>query len=113
MDASRDSAEDEDDARAGRADAGFVSCESDKDCKDLGLLCDPLIERCVQCVFDPDCGEEAHCEENSCVPFTSCVNSLDCVDDPRNRSICDQEIGECVECLSGDDCPKNQTNGGN
>jgi len=38
---------------------------------------------------------------------SSCTNSLDCVDDPEGRGVCDASRGQCVECLQLTDCQPN------
>lgn len=83
----------------------MVACTSDNDCRDLQLVCNKLVEICVECVLGSDCDANEECEQGACTPFTTCTNSLDCVDDPLSRSICNMDVGECVECLTDVDCP--------
>ena len=37
-------------------------------------------------------------------PEAPCENSLDCVDQPGGRSVCDVGVGACVECVQSADC---------
>jgi len=57
-------------------------------------------------VFDSNCETGEHCEAGSCVPFSVCTTSLDCVGAGNDRTICDPSIGECVECGAVTDCPE-------
>lgn len=42
-------------------------------------------------------------------PGDPCRNSLDCVDAPGNRTICDPETESCVECVGASDCADGNT----
>jgi hypothetical protein len=88
-------------------ESGAVSCTSDKECTDHGLLCDILAGICVGCLYDIDCGDQANCVNNECISITICENSLDCIDDVEDRTVCDESRGECVECVAENDCPEN------
>ncbi len=85
---------------------GPISCDSDKDCAEAGMLCDPLSGLCVECLYESDCGANQHCVEHVCLDYVPCKNSLDCVDTP-DTPICDPESGECVQCAGTEDCPLN------
>lgn len=50
------------------------SCSNDSECS---LFCDPVLNHCVECLGDDDCGGQP----------------------------CDKETGSCVGCLSDEDCP--------
>jgi hypothetical protein len=86
-----------------------ISCQSDKDCKDAGKVCDPLTKQCVACLTDAECGPSQHCVGLACQGYTTCTNSLGCKaakgPDGKDQPICDQTIGECSACLSAADCP--------
>jgi hypothetical protein len=80
---------------ASSSDAGVpmpVSCSSDDECAGLVLsICDPDMQRCVQCMSNSDCQEavgKPHCdlETRACAP---CVEDSECEDD---RSCM---LGEC------------------
>lgn len=94
---------------AGVADSGGGACQSDKDCKELGKVCDPLTKVCVACLTDAECAPSQHCVAYSCQGYTGCANSLGCKaakgPDGKDQPICDQGIGECSACLSAADCP--------
>ena len=92
---------------AGGADASTTTCDSDKDCRALEMLCDVAAHRCVSCLFDTNCAEGERCVEGACTRSLTCENSLDCVDQPGGRSVCDPVLLECVECVLGADCPEN------
>ncbi len=68
-------------------------------------MCDVVSELCVECLFDSDCADRATCVNGECVDITPCENSLDCTDDSRGRTVCDQPRGQCVQCLTAADCP--------
>ena len=84
-------------------------CESDKDCKAGGKICDPLTKLCVACLTDSECGPSQHCFGLTCQTYVGCSNSLGCKaakgQDGKDQAICDQKIGECTACLSAADCP--------
>ena len=89
-------------------DGGTVissSCTSDADCG-AGLRCHPIAETCVECAFPEHCAAGALCEAGTCVPVTSCDNSLDCTG-VAGRPICDPGAQACVECIGSADCPPN------
>ncbi len=85
-----------------------TGCLTDEACP--GQICDPLTRACVACLTDAQCGTYTHCLAQTCVPFTSCSNSLDCVPakgaDGNAQPICDKSIGECTACLTTNDCPE-------
>ncbi len=83
------------------------TCDSDIDCAAAAMVCDPLTETCVQCLFESDCDDFEHCVDRACLPFTQCQNSLDCVD-LTDQPICDKVLGECVQCLGEEDCEDSQ-----
>ncbi len=89
--------------------SGTLACQSDKDCKDAGKVCDPLTKVCVACLTDAECAPSQHCVGLSCQGYTSCTNSLGCKaakgPDGKDQPICDQAIGECSACLTAADCP--------
>jgi len=89
--------------------SGASTCQSDKDCKTAGKVCDPLTKQCVACLTDAECGPSQHCVGLVCQGYTSCTNSLGCKaakgPDGKDQPICDQGIGECSACLTAADCP--------
>ena len=88
---------------------GVLPCQSDKDCKPSGGVCDPLTKKCVACLIDIDCPDGHHCVAKACVAFTGCSNSLGCTSavgpDGQSQPICDQKTGECTACTTAADCP--------
>jgi hypothetical protein len=96
-------------AEDAQGDVSESACQSDKDCKDLGKVCDPLTKVCVACLTDAECAPNQHCVAYACQGYTPCVNSLACKGakgpDGKEQPICDQTIGECSACLSAADCP--------
>jgi len=44
------------------------SCSTDKECKNLGLVCDKMKGICVECVGALDCPEDKYCLDKVCVP---------------------------------------------
>ena len=85
------------------------TCQSDKECKNFGLVCDPLTKKCVTCLSDAECAASQHCVGLTCQGYTTCSNSLGCKaakgPDGKDQPICDQGLGECSACLSAADCP--------
>src|SRR5687767_7157929 len=75
------------------------------DCTPSGMVCDPVPQECVDCLFDTDCQSDERCVDRACGPVTACVNSLDCAD--TAETVCDESVGQCVECVSEGDCDAN------
>ncbi len=61
-------------------DSGSAACATHEDCGGQGRLC-----------FGGACTAE-------------CENSLDCVGEPGDRTVCDPGAGACVECVASSDC---------
>lgn len=81
---------------------GGLSCDSDKDCTPMGLLCLKSAGQCVECLVGTDCSDNSDCIEHRCVQ--RCVNSLDC----DNGLVCEAISGRCVECVVAADCGADQ-----
>ncbi len=81
------------------------TCMNDGDCSEFGLVCDEANQVCVECVRRGDCKPGFTCAANACVPPTKCDNSLDCANEPGNKTICDPTLELCVECSTEADCP--------
>lgn len=81
-----------------------IDCTEDEDCLNAGLVCDPLNELCVECLFDSDCGDGERCEGTSCIDRVACTSSTDC-EDVSGFEACDTVAGHCVQCMSSSDCP--------
>ena len=86
----------------------LAECKNSLDCAgraDSKTVCSTGVGVCVRCLKASDCGETdggtQDCIDNSCVSFSSCVNSLDC---PKGR-VCDRTLSRCVECTGDADCP--------
>jgi len=84
-----------------------VACISDDDCADFEMVCEPVSELCVQCMFDIDCVADQHCVEWKCKSVVSCSDSNDCADSP-GKPVCDPATAECVECAADEDCGENE-----
>ncbi|MBM4371496.1 MAG: hypothetical protein FJ098_07565, partial [Deltaproteobacteria bacterium] len=69
----------------------ILYCDSDKDCKDYGKVCDKVLGECVDCLTDADCPVDGFCQAAECFP-----------------DVCDQAV-EGPVCLDGDvvDCSEN------
>src|SRR4051812_46945749 len=78
---------------------------SDKDCRELNLVCDTQRSVCAECVTAGDCGDTdaAAYEGNAgkCEQFVPCTNSLMC----PGGQVCDKQRARCVECTQDGDCP--------
>ncbi|MGE0321443.1 MAG: vWA domain-containing protein [Polyangiaceae bacterium] len=88
---------------AGTGGSGPTNCSNSLDCVNATggrNICDPVTELCVQCVVPEDCPENNDCLLNQCVPFTPCVNSLDC----PGGQVCDPTSSRCVQCVETADC---------
>jgi len=81
-----------------------IDCAEDADCENAGMVCDPLTELCVPCLFDDDCGAGERCDGTTCVDAVDCVTSGDC-EGVSGTEACDTAAGHCVECVSASDCP--------
>jgi hypothetical protein len=51
-----------------------------------------------------DCPENNECTANACVPYASCVNSLDC----PPQMVCNSSTQRCVQCVAAADCGEDQ-----
>ncbi len=88
------------------ADAGPVTCKSDKECLALDRVCNKSAGLCVDCNEDTDCPLNHICQANDCVPpRASCSSSKDCA---GLSQICDKQKGICVDCLGDNDCGATQ-----
>ncbi len=81
-----------------------IECTEDADCENTDMVCDPLSELCVGCLFDSDCGEDQRCEGTACVDSVDCTSSTDC-EGVSGAEACDPVAGHCVECVYASDCP--------
>ncbi|HEU5074034.1 MAG TPA: hypothetical protein VFU02_07670 [Polyangiaceae bacterium] len=81
-----------------------IECTEDADCENADMVCDPLTEVCVGCLFDSDCGADERCERTTCVESVACTSSTDC-EGVAGAEACDTIAGHCVECVSSGDCP--------
>ncbi|MBX3185035.1 MAG: hypothetical protein KF915_20600 [Polyangiaceae bacterium] len=88
-------------ASGGSGGSGGGTCTDPGDCQEG--VCDELLGRCVECLFETDCDGDARCVDRRCIPETTCRNSLDCVDAPSG-SICDPRTGRCEQCVGVEDC---------
>ena len=91
---------------AGEAGTGGVpeiDCTEDADCENADMVCDPLTENCVECLFDTDCGAGERCDAKTCVEAVDCTSSADC-EGVSGAEACDTVGGHCVECVSLSDC---------
>lgn len=82
-----------------------ITCQSDKACTVADQLCDLTRSVCVDCLTDPDCGENSECRLGECKPYTPCESSLQCGDD----EVCNTGLGRCVQCNGDNDCPAANT----
>jgi hypothetical protein len=102
--------------RAGVCQAG-MSCQSDLQCKALGMVCDVAGGRCVECNGAADCsGNQGGtsgqaCLGQSCLDTTACTSSLGCgpglvcaAAAPPAWPTAFLGMG-CSECASNADCP--------
>jgi hypothetical protein len=80
-----------------------VPCVRDADCPDPVLkVCDPILNRCVQCDVMSDCTVSEVCLADithTCIP--SCANMQAC---PPRASICDTTRNVCLSCRNNGDC---------
>lgn len=81
-----------------------IDCAEDADCESADMVCDPLIEQCVGCLFDSDCGADERCDLKVCVDSVACTSSTDC-EGVSGTEACDTVAGHCVECIYASDCP--------
>jgi hypothetical protein len=83
-----------------RAGVCRTACSVDDPCTGDLSICDDVLEYCVECLIDNDCGTNTVCEESECV--FHCVEDSACGPD----EYCRRETGACEtrECESDDDC---------
>jgi hypothetical protein len=84
-----------------------VPCVRDADCPDPVLrICDPMLNRCVQCDVMSDCTASEVCladVTHTCIP--SCANMQAC---PPRASYCDTTRNVCLGCRTDTDCDVGQ-----
>jgi hypothetical protein len=95
--------------RGGAGTAPAAECKNSLDCAarttDGRTICSVASGLCVQCLIASDCGDgqatiTQDCIANTCVSFTTCVNSLEC---PAGL-VCDRATSRCVQCATDADC---------
>ncbi|MFZ4580095.1 MAG: DUF1566 domain-containing protein [Myxococcota bacterium] len=80
-------------------------CKSDKQCSDLGHVCDQAKGVCVECQVDGDCDDGQTCKAQVCVmPAAACTATKDC----SAGQVCDKTAGFCVLCIDDNDCEDGQ-----
>ncbi|MCC6213820.1 MAG: hypothetical protein IT376_03055 [Polyangiaceae bacterium] len=86
----------------GGTGGGGGACTNSLSCvgSPFGTICDPITKTCVECAQPADCTGTADCVSNTCVPYTTCQNSLDC---PLGQ-VCDPAAQRCYPCLGDLDC---------
>ncbi len=78
-----------------------TACQSDKQCQELGWVCDKAAGVCVQCLETPDCAEGHTCKAHHCIPPPKpCASTKECA----QGLVCDKPANACVECLTAADC---------
>lgn len=89
---------------AGPVEAGSeIRCRNSLDCRSAPAeksICDPVYERCVECVSNDDCPTNSECVLSACVAFVPCENSLAC----PGAKVCDRTLARCVDCVTNQDC---------
>lgn len=85
-----------------------ITCESDLACKDLGLLCDPNTQKCVQCITASNCENGQACVAGICGARGGCTTSAECANSSKGH-VCEASRGRCVACVSASDCPNAAT----
>jgi hypothetical protein len=68
------------------------SCNSDKECTPMGLLCDPDTQTCVECFDNAGCDAADHCSDGSCMAD---------VCEPGRRICLGDDLGVCNDAGSG------------
>jgi formylglycine-generating enzyme required for sulfatase activity len=80
-------------------------CKSDKQCSDLGHVCDQAKGVCVECQVDGDCDDGQTCKAQVCIgPAVACTATKDC----SSGQVCDKTAGFCVLCIDDNDCEDGQ-----
>ncbi len=80
-----------------------VPCYNDFECSAFGMICDPLDQICVECVYAWHCpGGDQLCMDGICVDVTACAQDADCP--PDQGPICVLPPGYCAWCAADDDC---------
>ncbi len=77
--------------------------------------CDPTTRTCFECGTNGDCTQlgstsPGSCVGGTCVDYTKCINSLDCVGEPDRRTICTTvaSASVCMQCATNSDCQANE-----
>jgi len=85
-------------------DGTGTACDSDRDCRQFDLLCDPAASVCVECLTSNHCSDLEICSNGECVAITPCQSSRDCPTD----EVCSESLSRCVECVQNADCAEGQ-----
>ena len=71
-----------------------TACAANETCNAATGRCEPL----PSCTSEADCGEGAHCLDNTC---SSCASNVQCM---SGLSACDAKSGECTHCRDSSQC---------
>ncbi len=80
-------------------DTAPQTCGPDDDCPD-GLVCEPMVGFCVECLFEHQCAVGTHCVSGDCLPYTTCIEDDAC---PEGL-VCTPDLLECVPCIADAQC---------
>jgi len=84
-------------------------CDSDKDCKGYGLLCDKGTGQCVECNLSADCPVERFCSSSICLPDLCVPEDTHC--EGPNVLVCAADgSGSLLKetCAGGEHCEDGQ-----
>lgn len=82
-----------------------LTCASDKQCQDKGLVCDKTTGKCAECAVAADCLAGGKCQFGVCIaPGAACATTKQC---PLGQ-ICHKAQQKCVQCTDSADCATGQ-----
>lgn len=87
-----------------------TTCDSDRECSEMGLVCDRVMHRCVECIADADCGRGRYCPPSHVCAAQVCTPGESTCLGATRQSTCNSRGSAQTEsaCASGETCRGNR-----